>query len=105
MGQPVTAVVPAEDGQTLLVTTLDSHLRLIDMTTGKMLNDFTGHANTSYRCRGCFGQAEATVCVVTRMVWYGPGICLMQRHFNHAPRRRHITKSLHGLNITPPTQK
>ena len=33
----------------------------MDMTTGKMLNDFTGHMNSSYRCRGCFGQAEASV--------------------------------------------
>jgi mitogen-activated protein kinase organizer 1 len=33
----------------------------MDMTTGKMLNDFTGHVNSSYRCRACFGQAEASV--------------------------------------------
>lgn len=57
----MTAVVPTQDTQTVLVTTLDSHLRLMDMSSGKLLNDFTGHMNTSYRCRGCFGHGEATV--------------------------------------------
>lgn len=59
--EPVTSVVPTQDSQTLLVSTLDSHLRLMDMTSGKMLNDFTGHTNESYRCRGCFGLGEASV--------------------------------------------
>jgi len=58
---PVTSAVPTQDGQTLLVTSLDSHIRLMDMSTGKMLNDFTGHANNSYRCRACFGRAEDSV--------------------------------------------
>lgn len=53
--------MPTQDSQTVLVTTLDSHIRLMDMSTGKMLNDFTGHKNESYRCRACFGPAEATV--------------------------------------------
>ncbi|TFK44834.1 nuclear mRNA splicing protein [Crucibulum laeve] len=61
LGQPVTSIVPTLDNQTLLVTTLDNHIRLMDTTTGKMLNDFTGHSNDSYRCRACFGPAEATV--------------------------------------------
>ncbi len=53
--------MPTQDAQTLLVTSLDSHIRLMDMYTGKMLNDFTGHLNASYRCRACFGHGEATV--------------------------------------------
>lgn len=58
---PVTSVVPSQDGQTYLVTTLDSHVRLMDATTGKLLNDFSGHTVESYRCRSCFGFGEATV--------------------------------------------
>lgn len=58
---PVTAVVPTQDGQTMLVTTLDSHIRLMDMTNGKLLNEFSGHSNESYRCRGTFAHAEASV--------------------------------------------
>ncbi len=53
--------MPTQDGQTLLVTSLDGHIRLMDMSTGKMLNDFTGHTNSSYRCRACFGRAEDSV--------------------------------------------
>lgn len=58
---PVTAVVPSQDNQTYLATTIDGHVRLMDMSTGKMLNDFTGHASSSYRIRACFGHGEASV--------------------------------------------
>ncbi|KIM40222.1 hypothetical protein M413DRAFT_446388 [Hebeloma cylindrosporum] len=61
IGHPVTSVVPTQDSQTYLVSTLDNHIRLMDCSTGKMLNDFTGHVNEAYRCRACFGHAEATV--------------------------------------------
>lgn len=33
----------------------------MDGSTGKLLNDFQGHVNTSYRCRACFGFNEASV--------------------------------------------
>jgi mitogen-activated protein kinase organizer 1 len=33
----------------------------MDNTSGKMLNEFTGHLNDSYRCRACFDHAEASV--------------------------------------------
>lgn len=61
MTDPVTSVVPTQDSQTYLVSTLDNHIRLMDCSTGKMLNDFTGHVNEAYRCRACFGHAEAAV--------------------------------------------
>ncbi|KAG2121377.1 WD40-repeat-containing domain protein [Suillus cothurnatus] len=61
IGHPVTSAIPSSDGTTLLVSTLDSHVRLFDTTSGKLLNAFTGHNHTSYRCRACFGHAEATV--------------------------------------------
>ena len=61
LSDPVTAVVPTKDHQSYLVTTLDSHVRLMDGSTGKLLNDFKGHVNTSYRCRACFGFNEASV--------------------------------------------
>lgn len=58
---PIGAVVPTQDLQTYLITSLDSHIRLLDSTTGKLLNDFTGHANSSYRCRACFDHNEGVV--------------------------------------------
>lgn len=33
----------------------------MDGSTGKLLNDFKGHLNVSYRCRACFGFNEASV--------------------------------------------
>lgn len=41
--------------------TLDGHIRLMDAIAGKLLNDFSGHAHSSYRCRACFGHSEASV--------------------------------------------
>jgi mitogen-activated protein kinase organizer 1 len=58
---PVTSVVPTQDESTYLVMTLDGHIRLMDAITGKLLNDFTGHVHTAYRCRPCFGHSEASV--------------------------------------------
>ena len=61
LGHPVTSVLPTQDGSTALVTTLDSHVRLMDLQTGAMLNDFVSHRTEEYRCRSCFGHAEASV--------------------------------------------
>jgi len=61
LGSPVTSIVPTADDQTVLAMTLDSHIRLMDLSSGKMLNDFKGHVSESYRCRACFGHAEASV--------------------------------------------
>jgi len=61
IGHPVTSIVPTVDGQTLLVASLDSRIRLLDRADGRVLNTFEGHANGSYRSRACFGHGEATV--------------------------------------------
>lgn len=58
---PVTAVLPTQDAQTYLVTTLDARVRLMDGASGKLLNEFKGHANEAYRCRAVFGHGEASV--------------------------------------------
>ena len=33
----------------------------MDASSGKLLNDFSGHKLTSYRSRACFGHNEASV--------------------------------------------
>lgn len=58
---PVTSIIPTQDNQTVLAASLDSTVRLMDLSTGKLLNAFSSHSNESYRCRACFGHAEATV--------------------------------------------
>lgn len=58
---PVVSVLPTQDAQTYLTATLDSRIRLMDMSSGRMLNEFKAHLNDSYRCRACFGHGEASV--------------------------------------------
>lgn len=58
---PVTSILPTADGQTYLVQSLDSTVRLMDAQNGKLLNTFKGHVNEAYRSRACFGHAEASV--------------------------------------------
>lgn len=60
-GHPVTSIVPTLDGQTLLVSTLDAKVQLLDRTDGRVLNTFAGHINGAYRTRACFGYAEASI--------------------------------------------
>jgi len=61
LGSPVTSILPTADGQTYLVQTLDSTIRLLDAQNGKLLNTFKGHVNDAYRSRACFGHTEASV--------------------------------------------
>lgn len=58
---PVASVMPAQDWQTSLVTTLDSRVLPVDVVMGKVLNDFKGHKAENYRCRSCFGHGEVNV--------------------------------------------
>ncbi|KAG8997176.1 hypothetical protein FRB94_011124 [Tulasnella sp. JGI-2019a] len=61
IGHAVTSILPTADSQTLLITTLDSIVRLMDRNNGTMLNTFVGHRNNDYRTRACFGHGESTV--------------------------------------------
>lgn len=62
VGAPLASVVPTLDGQTNLVSTLDSTIRLFDAMTGKCLNTFKGHKAEGYRCRAVFdGKEESSV--------------------------------------------
>lgn len=49
------------DSSLLLVSTLDSTHRLLDLKHGTVVQSFTGHKNTSYRSQSCFGAREETV--------------------------------------------
>jgi mitogen-activated protein kinase organizer 1 len=49
------------DAQTMLVTTLNSEIHLMDRTDGSELQRYTGHKNTSYRIHNTLGHGEATV--------------------------------------------
>ncbi|KAG8934135.1 hypothetical protein FRC02_010512 [Tulasnella sp. 418] len=61
LGHPVTHILPTKDSLSLLITTLNSTLRLFDRANGTLLNSYRGHKNESYRTSACFGYGEATV--------------------------------------------
>ena len=47
--EAVTSLSLTRDGQCMLVSTLDSTVKLIDKDSGEMLNEYTGHKNDSYK--------------------------------------------------------
>ncbi|KAL7413237.1 nuclear mRNA splicing protein [Mrakia frigida] len=62
IGHPITSLTPSPTSPaTLLVSTLDSHLRLLDRTNGKVLASFAGHVNTEYRSKASFAYGEGSV--------------------------------------------
>lgn len=58
MAQPITSVWFTRDGQGLLVSCLDSTLRLIDKDTGELLQEYTGHINTEYKIDCCLDHTD-----------------------------------------------
>ena len=57
----MTCVRHTKDGAALLVSTLDSTLRLLDKADGKLLQAYRGHTNTEYRVRACLARNDAFV--------------------------------------------
>jgi len=58
---PITSVEQTQDGNAVLVSTLDSTIRLMDKGNGQMLQSYRGHTNKDYRVRSCLGLADAVV--------------------------------------------
>ncbi|KAL8755710.1 MAG: hypothetical protein Q9199_003453 [Rusavskia elegans] len=61
IGHPITSVQQTNDGNAVLVSTLDSVIRLMDKSNGQMLQSYKGHTNTNYRIRSCLGLADSIV--------------------------------------------
>lgn len=59
--EPITSVQQTRDGNAILVSTLDSTIRLMDKGNGQMLQSYKGHTNGDYRIRSCLGLADAVV--------------------------------------------
>ncbi|KAL9592850.1 MAG: hypothetical protein Q9179_006308 [Wetmoreana sp. 5 TL-2023] len=58
---PITSVQQTSDGNAVLVSTLDSTIRLMDKSNGQMLQSYRGHINTDFRIRSCLGLGDAVV--------------------------------------------
>ncbi|KAF2402917.1 WD40 repeat-like protein [Trichodelitschia bisporula] len=63
IGHPVTSATPTKAGDSVLISTLDSTLRLMDKSTGKLLQAYRApnYTNTTYRLRSTLGQADTTI--------------------------------------------
>eukprot|EP00823_Brevimastigomonas_motovehiculus_P001468 TRINITY_DN1199_c0_g1_i1.p1 TRINITY_DN1199_c0_g1~~TRINITY_DN1199_c0_g1_i1.p1 ORF type:complete len:324 (-),score=11.26 TRINITY_DN1199_c0_g1_i1:346-1317(-) len=61
IGYPITSVNSTKDYNCLLLSCLDSTIRLLDKNTGELLNSFSGHANKVYKMESCFTNTEEYV--------------------------------------------
>ena len=64
LGASVTSVTPARDGESYLVSTLDSRVRLMDRRSGKCLQTFMDGGefrNETYRVRSALAMADECV--------------------------------------------
>lgn len=61
MDDPITSISPTHDGSVLLVSTLSSTHRMIDMADGTQLQSFRGHTQTSFRCHSTLSRDESLV--------------------------------------------
>lgn len=59
--EPITSVQQTKDGNAVLVSTLDSTIRLMDKCNGQMLQRYRSHTNTDYRIRSCLGLGDSVV--------------------------------------------
>lgn len=61
VGHSITSVRQTSDGNAILVSTLDSTIRLMDKSNGQMLQNYKGHFNKEYRIRSCLGFGDTVV--------------------------------------------
>jgi mitogen-activated protein kinase organizer 1 len=58
---PVTCVTFTNDRQCIIVSSLDSTIRLLDKDTGELLNEFKGHRSKDYKIDCCSSNTDAHI--------------------------------------------
>ena len=58
---PITSVKQTRDGNAVLVSSLDSTIRLMDKVNGQMLQSYQGHTNSDLRIRSSLGLADSVI--------------------------------------------
>jgi mitogen-activated protein kinase organizer 1 len=58
---PISSMSLSHDGNCLLLSCLDSVLRLMDVGTGQLLNEYVGAPAKSFRMSACFERSDALV--------------------------------------------
>ncbi|XP_031474251.1 uncharacterized protein LOC116246487 [Nymphaea colorata] len=61
LGQPVNCIAVSNDGNCVLASCLDSSLRLLDRSTGELLQEYKGHTCKSYKLDCCLTNTDAHV--------------------------------------------
>ncbi|GJV64899.1 WD repeat domain-containing protein 83, partial [Tanacetum coccineum] len=61
LGQPVNCISLSNDGNCVLASCLDSTLRLLDRTTGELLQEYKGHTCKSFKMDCCLTNSDAHV--------------------------------------------
>ncbi|KAK5810772.1 hypothetical protein PVK06_026089 [Gossypium arboreum] len=61
LGQPVNCISLSNDNNCILANCLDSTLRLLDRSTGELLQEYKGHACKSYKMDCCLTNSDAHV--------------------------------------------
>lgn len=61
LAEPITSVQQTRDRNAVLVSTLDSTIRLMDKGNGQLLQSYRGHTNKDYRIRSRLGMADSVV--------------------------------------------
>ncbi|ETO21466.1 hypothetical protein RFI_15739, partial [Reticulomyxa filosa] len=61
IGQPVTNVNVSNDSKCVLLSCLDDKIRLVDNSTGVVLNQYKGHSNKEYKVVSIFGLDESYI--------------------------------------------
>ncbi|KAK8985122.1 hypothetical protein V6N11_076812 [Hibiscus sabdariffa] len=61
LGQPVNCISMSNDGNCILASCLDSSIRLLDRSTGELLQEYKGHACKSYKMDCCLTNSDAHV--------------------------------------------
>lgn len=61
VGQTVMNACYSNDGNCVLISTLDSRVRLLDKMEGDLLNEYRGHRNEQYRTQSCLSYDDALV--------------------------------------------
>eukprot|EP00967_Tisochrysis_lutea_P141729 scaffold260789_cov36-Tisochrysis_lutea.AAC.1 len=61
LGAAVTNLALSRDGNCILAASLDARLRLLDKSTGGLLNTYKGHVHTQFKLGACLSHDDALV--------------------------------------------
>lgn len=60
--KPITHLVRSHDGNCVLLSCLDNTVRLFDLATGELLQEFTGHQSQNYKVECALNRTDSHVC-------------------------------------------